>query len=82
MCYNVCKVHVTTILMYGSCIALYQILHYYVVPGTVNVVRGGTDVREVSYLKKDQETDQSATSYEVIDDIDFPFLPMRCIRCP
>ena len=29
MCYNVCKVHVTTILMYGSCIVLYQMLHYY-----------------------------------------------------
>ena len=28
-CYNVCKVHVTTTVMCGSCIMLYQMLHYY-----------------------------------------------------
>ena len=44
-------------------------------PGTVSVVREGTNVREVLDLREEQETDQSATSYEVIDDIDFHFFP-------
>ena len=58
----------------------HQLLHEEVrnvVPGTVNVVRGGTNIRQVPDLREEQEIYQSATSYEVIDDIDFPFLPQR-----
>ena len=52
----------------------HQLLHEEVrnvVPGTVNVARGGTDIREVPDLREKQKIDQLATSYEVIDDIDF-----------
>ena len=65
-----------------------QLLHEKVrngMPGTVHVVRGGTNVRKVPDLREEQEIDHSATSYEVIDDIDFPFFPRdaleaHCIR--
>ena len=46
-----------------------------VMPGMVNVVRGGTNIREAPDLREEQETDQSTTSYEVINDIDFPSFP-------
>ena len=56
----------------------HQLLHEEVrnvVPGMVNVVRGGANVREVPDLREEQEIDQSATSYEMIDDIYFTSFP-------
>ena len=45
------------------------------VPRTFYIVRGGTDVRRVPDIGEDKDTDQLATSYEVINDTDFTSFP-------
>ena len=49
-------------------------------PETVNVVRRGTNVIEVLVCRKEHEMYQSATSYEVTDDIDFSAFPRDALE--